>query len=292
VNQRTIQKPVDLSGVGLFTGVETNLRILPAMVNTGIVFVRTDLASRPRIKADIEHAPEPQRRTAIEQDGAQVETVEHLLSALSGLGIDNVEIEIDNIEVPILDGSAEPFVTALRDAEIVEQEASRNPIRIETPISVTDGDTSLVALPNPDGGLSVSYTLDYSQSSLIGSQHFTYNGSEEHFVESIAPARTFCLEEEIEQFKAMGLGKGATHQNTLVVGADGVIDNELHWPDEFVDRCRPTSWPSRADMDSTTSWPARFSPTRVSGSARTTARPGWMFERSSRFCRTATRSCS
>ncbi|MDJ0523228.1 MAG: UDP-3-O-acyl-N-acetylglucosamine deacetylase [Planctomycetota bacterium] len=230
--QRTIRREKELRGIGLHEGVEATLKVRPAAADTGVTFVRTDLPSRPRVPADAAHLAERSRRTAlVGAEDAEVHTVEHFLACCTALGIDNLEVELSGPECPGMDGSARPFLDLLQSAEPVELDAERKVVAPKEPVSVRAGSATLVAFPS-QGGLSVSYTLDYG-SSYPGTQHLSLHVDPETFGEELAGARTFCLEAEAEQLRQAGLGKGATYENTLVIGADGVIENELRWPDEF-----------------------------------------------------------
>ena len=200
-----------------------------------MVFVRTDLPDQPRLPADIDYADSQGRRTSIRVAGAEIQTVEHLLAACHAMKVDNLLVEADGIELPGLDGSALPFVEALRAAKPVDQAADRKEFQLLQPLSVSDqgGDSSIVALP-AEQGLSFSYTLDYSAAPYVGSQFFSLRLDESSFTNEIAPARTFVMEEEAAKLRAAGLGKGATYENTLVFGERGVIENRLRFPDEPV----------------------------------------------------------
>lgn len=234
--QRTVRSVGEVTGTGLHSGVETTLRVKPAPAGTGVVFVRTDLPGQPRMRADAEHLGVRQRRTALVGPGdAEVHTVEHFLSCCYALGIDNLVAEIDGPECPGMDGSGRAFVDLLDDLGPIEQDALREEIVLEAPVTVAPSDgapgAALVALPGGDG-LTVSYTLEYDNP-VLGHQHFALAVEPDAFREQVAPARTFCLEAEADALRAAGLGKGATYQNTLVVGDEGVIENTPHWPDEF-----------------------------------------------------------
>ena len=229
--ERTIREPVTLEGVGLHTGSQVHIRLLPGAPDTGVVFVRTDLEGRPRVKAAIENVVSRPRRTALQRGAAEVHTVEHFLAAARGSLVDNLEVEIDAPELPGLDGSALPFVEAIRGAGVVEQEKDRKEFRLKTPVSVS-GETSLVALPAEEG-LKIAYTLSY-ENSRISSQHLSLDLTEETFRKEVAGARTYVLEEEAAALRRAGLGKGASYENTLVLGDQGVINNTLRYPDEFV----------------------------------------------------------
>lgn len=231
--QRTIRREAEVRGVGLHEGVEALMRVRPAPTDHGVVFVRTDLPSRPRIPVTAANLTERDRRTAlVGAEDAEVHTVEHFLSCCTALGVDNLEVEISGPECPGMDGSARAFCAMLDKAGIVEQDAPRATIRVPAPLALpTDGAGSLVALP-AEGGLTVTYSLDYGDR-FPGAQSCTVRVTPENFRAEIADARTFCLESEAEYLRSQGLGKGANHDNTLVIGADGVVDNELRWPDEF-----------------------------------------------------------
>lgn len=228
-NQRTLRNAASLTGPGLHLGAQTTLTLKPAEPDTGIVFVRTDERSRPRIACRPDHAVRRERQTVLSDGAFEVQTVEHLLASLGALGVDNVEIEIDGPEVPGADGSALPFVKLIEEAGRVEQKASRRQFALDEPLTVAENGAVLTALPNRDG-LAVSYTLDYPG---LPPQFASYVVDERRFIDEIAPARTFCMEAEAEALRGAGLGRGATTQNTLVVGRGGVIDNSLRFPDEF-----------------------------------------------------------
>jgi UDP-3-O-[3-hydroxymyristoyl] N-acetylglucosamine deacetylase/3-hydroxyacyl-[acyl-carrier-protein] dehydratase len=231
-NQRTLAKPVEFEGVGLFGGRPAKIRVSPAPPNSGVAFVRVDLPGRPRLPVTPDTVASKFRRSAVSGENAEVETIEHLMSAVGGLELDNLEIEIDAPEVPNADGSSAPFVELFRQAGIVEQAEPRKVHVVREPISVSDNDASIVALP-AEGGFSVSYTLNYP-GTAIGQQHFTLDVTDESYARLIAPARTFCLQSEAEALIQQGLGKGATYQNTVVLGPDGPIENTLRFPDEPV----------------------------------------------------------
>jgi len=231
--QRTIRKEAELSGIGLHEGVEAVLRVRPAPAGSGVTFIRTDIPSRPRIRAQVAQLTERDRRTAlVGEGGAEVHTVEHFLSACAALGIDNLEVELSGPECPGMDGSAREFWKLLEEAEPVEQDAEQPQLILKQPVLIEAGkEVSLVAFPS-GAGLSVSYTLDYGDAPP-GTQTFALRVTPENYRQEVAGARTFCLEAEAEYLRGMGLGKGATYENTLVIGAEGVIENELRWPDEF-----------------------------------------------------------
>ena len=230
--QRTIAQPAERTGVGLHTGEEVTVRINPAPPGTGIVFVRTDVPGFARIPCHAGARVNEQRRTALREGEGEVHTVEHLLSAAVALGIDNLEVEMTGVEMPGLDGSARGFVELFEEAGVHEQDEEINEIVITEPIGVQTGDASLVALPY-EKGLRISYTMDYPVPTLP-SMHFSLEVDREGFIKEIAPARTYCLRREAEALLAMGLGKGANEQNTVVMNDDGSVAGELRFPDEPV----------------------------------------------------------
>jgi UDP-3-O-[3-hydroxymyristoyl] N-acetylglucosamine deacetylase/3-hydroxyacyl-[acyl-carrier-protein] dehydratase len=200
-----------------------------------VVFVRTDLPGRPRIPSDALHVVERGRRTALAEGTAEVHTTEHLLAACHGLGLDDLVVEVDGVEMPGMDGSALPFVEMLRRAGPVEQAGTqRRELLLRRAEGVVEpgSDAVLSALPR-ERGLRVSYTLDYGPAAPFAPQHVDLSLTEDAFVREIAPARTFVLEAESQALLARGLGKGATYENTLVVGAQGPIRNRLRFPDEY-----------------------------------------------------------
>ena len=230
-NQRSVARPAELAGTGLFTGVPAKVRVSPAPPNAGLAFVRADLPGRPRLPVTPDSVGSKLRHSAVTGENAEVETVEHILSAAAGLELDNLEIEIDGPEVPHIDGSSRPWVELLRTAGVVDQPEPKRTHVIREPISVTENDASIVALPSNGEALTVSYTLDYP---VIGRQHLSVDVTEESYGKLLAPARTFCLQSEAEALLQQGLGKGGNYENSLVFGADGPIQNQLRFPDEPV----------------------------------------------------------
>ncbi|MBI4615165.1 MAG: UDP-3-O-[3-hydroxymyristoyl] N-acetylglucosamine deacetylase [Planctomycetes bacterium] len=231
-SQKTIRRPLEFEGVGLHTGEYCHVRLKPAKPDTGIVFIRADLPDKPRIRAQIENLSPRLRRTSLRNGTAEVQTVEHLMATLCGLAIDNLEVEMTASEVPGADGSCKPFLDLIQDGEIEDLKVESIPVDLEEPVSVVEEDATVVALPAREG-LTISYTLDYDVPSMKG-QFISIKVTRDSFAREIAPARTFCLYSEVERLRAMGLGKGANYDNTLVVDEKGVINNTLRFPDEFV----------------------------------------------------------
>lgn len=231
--QKTIKEPFSLSGMGLHTGSKTTVNFKPAPENAGISFVRVDLPGKPVIKADVPHVVVDKglpRCTSIGQGEAVIHTVEHVLSVLSAVGIDNLVMEIDGNELPGLDGSAMEYLRAVKKAGTIEQNSDRQYFYVKEPITVQENGSFICI--NPSTNFKVEYTLDYNHPHLR-SQFFSSNVNGEIFEREIAPCRTFCLESEAKELRERGLGKGANYSNTLVVGPNGVINNKVIFPDEF-----------------------------------------------------------
>ena len=229
--QRTIVRPVSVSGRGLHSGNESTATFKPAPVNTGVIFYRTDLPERPAIPADIEHVVDTSRGTTIGLNGIKVLTVEHVLAAIVGLGIDNVAVELNANELPVGDGSAKPFVDVLLDAGLAVQDAERKSVAITEPVTYRDKDITVTMLPADE--LRLSFTIDYPNK-MIGTQYLSVVITQSTFVSEIAPARTFCSLHEVEYLQAQGLIKGGSLDNAIVIGDDDILNNELRFDDEFV----------------------------------------------------------
>ena len=232
-NQRTIRKETTARGIGFLTGADVTLRFLPAPENHGVVFQRVDLSDQPSVPATHEYLVPRQRRTGISGNGATVELVEHVMSALAGLQVDNCLIQLDAPETPGFDGSCMAVVDALLIADFEEQSASKPLLRVTQPLHVTAEDGSMIdARPFGREGLTITYLLDYGSNSPIPAQSYTVNVTPETFVNEIAFARTFILDSEIASLKALGYGSKTTASDLLVFTADGVLDNELKAADE------------------------------------------------------------
>lgn len=237
--QRTIGRETECSGIGMFGGEHTRLLFKPAPMNSGISFIRVDLPNRPRVLAHVHSLSSDYKRVFLKNREAEVESIEHLMAALSGLGIDNIEIEINGREVPSEDGSAKPFLEVFKKAGIVDLEGKKKVFVVKSPIVVSSGNASVMAVPC-EKGLVFSYTLDFN-GSFIQKQTYDVEITEENFCRDIAPARTFGLSTYIEEFKRLGLGKGVTDYNSIVVHEDGRMTTplsmkpaKLRFPDEFV----------------------------------------------------------
>ena len=234
LRQRTLQESIRSTGVGLHSGNKVTMQLSPAPVDTGIVFRRTDLSPIRDIPARADQVDETDLSTSLGRGDFQVTTVEHLLSALCGLGIDNAFIEIDSPEVPIMDGSAGPFVYLLQTAGVQEQSAAKRFIRVTREITVNDGDK--VATLRPYEGFRVTFAIDFDHpvfKEQIG--HAALDISGEAFVREISRARTFGFVHEFEYMRSRGLARGGSVDNAIVVD-DYRILNEggLRYDDEFV----------------------------------------------------------
>lgn len=232
--QKTLRNSVKLSGVGLQTGRAVSMTIKPAPVSSGINFVRIDLPNRPLLNINsvsLDTCASPERRTALAVGPMQIQTIEHMMAALSGLSVDNISIELDSDELPGMDGSAKDFVAAIRKAGIEEQTESRRALEIREPAWCREGDSFIAAFPGDN--FKISYTLSYPAPS-IGTQYLSLVLTEDIFEAEIAPARTFCLEEEAVELIKRGLGKGANYDNTLVMGRSTPVNTALRFPDEPV----------------------------------------------------------
>ena len=223
MKQRTIEHPVSMAGVGLHSGKEVNLTFCPAPANYGIKFKRVDIEDQPFLNADVNRVVSTNRGTTIKQGNAQVSTIEHVLSALLGLSIDNVVIEIDGPEVPIMDGSAMPFVKKLETAGISELDEDREYFEVEEPIHFEDEvtGTELVALPSDD--FEVTALIDFN-SPILGHQYASLK-SIDRFKDEIAPCRTFVFLRELDQLLSQNLIKGGDLDNAIVI-VDRLMDQE------------------------------------------------------------------
>ncbi len=230
--QRTVSRSVTCSGIGLHTGQSGQLTICPAEADEGIIFVRTDLPDQPAVPARTEYVVSNLLSTTIGRNGAAVSTVEHLLAALAGTGIDNARILIDGPEVPAMDGSAAQFVELLRQAGSLAQARPRRFLLVRRPLSVIDGDRYVRIAPADR--LRFSCTIDYEHP-VISTQSIDLTFSDQTFVRDIGPARTFGFLEEVEALKANGLARGGSLDNAVVVGPDKVLNGDgLRYRDEFV----------------------------------------------------------
>ena len=231
MQQQTLALGFERSGVGLHSGSIAQVRVLPAEVGQGRYFVRTDLPESPIIPALIVQLHQTRLSTELAQGSASVRTVEHLLAALSGMGVDNARIEIDGAEVPLLDGSAKDWAIAIAQSGVVLQPGDRSVYSLTEPIWVHYRDAFVAALPAPQ--LRFSYGIDF-ELAAIGQQWHTWLPEQESFESAIAPARTFGLAHEIDHLRSLGLIKGGSLENALVCSSEGWLNPPLRFSNEPV----------------------------------------------------------
>lgn len=231
--QKTIAKSVSLCGVGLHTGESVELVLHPASPDTGIVFKRVDMERSEPLKVSLgDCRADAMRGSILIRDGVRILTVEHLLAAVKGLGVDNLWVEIKGVEVPAMDGSALPFAEKILEAGLVEQDAPKRFVHIERPLWIRSGDSLIAVFPYR--GFKVSYTIAYDHP-LLKAQYMSYELSPESFLREIAPARTYVFKHELDRILGSGLGKGGSLENTVIIGESGVLNpGGLRFEDEFV----------------------------------------------------------
>lgn len=229
--QRSIRKPVSLRGTGLHSGQQVQMRLLPASPGTGIIFRRTDLPEQPVIRASVEYVAETNHCTALRDHGVAVRTVEHLLAACAGCGVDNLVAELDGEEVPILDGSALPFVQLLRSAGVMEQDRFQPYLEIIKAAELRDD--GRVMLIRPSSRFSITCAISHNHP-LLSFQAYTYN-EQVDFVSELAAARTYGFLDDVEALRKNGLARGGSLENAVVLGPDVVVNPEgLRYEDECV----------------------------------------------------------
>ncbi|MFQ5428056.1 MAG: UDP-3-O-acyl-N-acetylglucosamine deacetylase [Thermodesulfobacteriota bacterium] len=232
--QTTIKKEIVFSGVGLHTGCDVRVRLLPAEEDSGVRFIRKDLPGFPSIKADGANVVNTNYATTLGAGGVTVSTVEHILAALYGLGVDNVDVEVYGSEIPILDGSAGEFIKKIEAAGLIYLMAEREYLVVKSPIKVSDGDKYLMLLPSNEPGLRIDYSIDFSHP-VLSKQLFSRQCTREVFINEIGNARTFGFLSDIETLRANGLAMGGSLSNAVVVGESNILNEDgLRYPDEFV----------------------------------------------------------
>lgn len=234
IKQRTLKNTIRATGVGLHTGEKIYLTLHPASANNGIVFRRTDLATPVEIKADPMNVTDTRMSTTLEKDGVKISTVEHLMAAFAGLGIDNAIVDVTAAEVPIMDGSAGPFVFLLQSAGIEEQSTAKQFIRIKKPLRLTENDKW--ASLEPWDGFKVSFSIDFDHPTLRKStQTACVDFSTTSFVKEVSRARTFGFMRDLEMLRAAGLARGGGFDNAIVMDNFRVLNEDgLRYEDEFV----------------------------------------------------------
>ena len=224
--QRTIEKSRSCRGIGLHTGVESTITFHPAPENYGIKFIRSDIKDSPEIKADIDHVVDISRGTTIEQNDVRIHTVEHALAAVTGLRIDNILIELNGKEPPVMDGSAKDFVEALLDGGVVFQNEERKVLEINRAVNYTDYYRDIDIHVIPSDRFRVTFMVEYPLPAL-GTQYEAIYNMEEDFAVEVAPARTCCFLSEVEMLREQGLIKGGALDNALVIVDKKIDKNEI-----------------------------------------------------------------
>ncbi|HTV49008.1 MAG TPA: UDP-3-O-acyl-N-acetylglucosamine deacetylase [Phycisphaerae bacterium] len=231
--QKTIAHEATLSGRGLFTGENSSVTFKPSPSGHGVVFVRTDLERPVRMPALVQHITKRARRSTLRAGADSVETIEHCMAAIHGLGIDNIQIDIAGGELPGVDGSCLPYVEVLQKAGLKELDLEKQFLRISEPVEVSDGSSTLVASPSSGDEFQIIFDLDYGPNTPIGHQLFSYTLGND-FPDQIAPARTFVLKQEAEMLRQRGLGLHLQPGDVLVLDQNGPIGTQYRFPDECV----------------------------------------------------------
>ena len=230
--QRTLKNSTSISGIGLHSGDRITMRMRPATANTGVVFHRTDGERTIDIKACADNVVDTRLATVIGRDGVTVSTIEHFMAALAACGIDNLHIDIDGPEVPVLDGSAAPFIREIQQAGIKSLNASRRFIAIRKPLEIIEGEKRISIIPSRFFRITFDIAFEHS---AISVQQYSMKFTTENFCKEIASARTFGFLHEVEYLKANGLARGGSLENAVVIDKDGVMNPEgLRFQDEFV----------------------------------------------------------
>jgi UDP-3-O-[3-hydroxymyristoyl] N-acetylglucosamine deacetylase len=234
LKQRTLKKSINATGVGLHTGEKVKMTLRPAAPDTGIVFRRVDLPDSAEIKVQPQYVCDTRMCSALEHEGVRVATVEHLMSALAGLGIDNIYVELSAGEVPIMDGSSGPFVFLLQEAGIVEQAAAKKFIRVKKTVEVHDGDKWVRF--DPYFGFKVDFTIDFAHPVFEHTgNNVKIDFADNSYIKEVSRARTFGFMHEVETLRSMGLARGGSLDNAIVLDEYRILNQDgLRYDDEFV----------------------------------------------------------
>ena len=228
--QRTVRRQISCVGIGLHSGNKVHLSLKPAAAGSGIRFRRTDIGDH-EVPATVQHLAGIQLATGLARNDVSVETVEHLMAALVAMGVDNVLIELNSPEVPIMDGSAAPFIYLIHEAGVRKLTAPRQYLKIVRPIAISRGDKRIALYPSDH--FKVTYSISYDHP-LLRHQSRTLRITEESFIEEVAPARTFTFLKDVEMLRQNGLALGGSLDNAIVLGETGLLNNALRFEDEFV----------------------------------------------------------
>ncbi len=231
-SQKTLSKSVSVAGTGVHSGKQTHLTIKPALENHGIKFRRLDLPGTQDIQALFKLVVDTSLATVLGTNGAIVSTIEHLMASFAGLGIDNALVELNDYEIPIMDGSAKIFTQLIKKTGIVKQAAQKQFFIVKKPITVTDNDKSVTVYP--ESCFKITCKIDFTHP-LIGKQKITFDRAKNNFEEEISYARTFGFIQDLELLKKFSLGKGGSLDNAIIIDKDKILNEEgLRYPDEFV----------------------------------------------------------
>ena len=228
--QRTLRRSITCTGIGLHSGNKVTLALKPAPVDSGIRFRRADLGG-VEVPATVRHVGGINHATGLARDTVHVDTVEHLLAAFVSLGVDNAIVELNSPEVPIMDGSAAPFIYLIQEAGLKQLTSARRYLKVIRPISLSRGDKRIALYPSDHFKITYSIAFDHP---LLRHQSRTIRLDETSFIEEIAPARTFGFLEDVEMMRQQGLALGGSLENAIVIGDTGVLNNALRFDDEFV----------------------------------------------------------
>ena len=233
LKQRTLKTKIKTTGVGLHTGVRVDMTLRPAAPDTGIIFHRVDLPKPVAIPADARNVGDTRLSSSLQKDGAKISTVEHLMSALAGLGIDNLHVDVAGPELPIMDGSAAPFVFLLQSAGIEEQSSAKRYLRIKAPVEVRDSDKWARFEPHP--GFVLDFTIDFPHPVFgVENKHLIIDFAEHSYTKEVSRARTFGFMQDVEAMRSAGLALGGSLQNAIVLDETRVLNSEgLRYDNEF-----------------------------------------------------------
>jgi UDP-3-O-[3-hydroxymyristoyl] N-acetylglucosamine deacetylase len=228
--QRTIRRSISCAGIGLHSGNKVTLSLKPAPANSGIRFRRSDLGGL-EVPATVQHVGANRLATGLAREAVRVDTVEHLLAAFVSLGVDNAIVELNSPEVPIMDGSAAPFIYLIQEAGLKTVQGTRKYLKVQRPLALARGDKRIALYPSDHFKVTYSIAFDHP---LLRHQSRTMRITEDSFVDEIAPARTFGFLKEVEMMRQQGLALGGSLENAIVIGDTGVLNNALRFEDEFV----------------------------------------------------------
>ncbi|MFQ5454567.1 MAG: UDP-3-O-acyl-N-acetylglucosamine deacetylase [Nitrospirota bacterium] len=231
--QRTIKREIEISGIGLHSGKKVRIRISPASIDTGVVFIRNDVNNRPNyIKAKVNNVISTDLCTTLKYNGTAIHTIEHLMASIAGLNIDNLYIEVDSSEIPIMDGSAFPFTSLLLNSGIEEQKKIQSCMRITREIKIEEGNKKIIVKPASTN--KILYTIDFDHH-IVSKQSISYYPSQKGFIKEIAKARTFAFLKDIDEIRSRGMARGGSLDNAIVIGNNEILNNDgLRYKDEFV----------------------------------------------------------